>query len=34
MAGAADRDNASKERASNNTVLFTVKLLVELELAP
>jgi hypothetical protein len=34
MAGAAVRDNASKEKASNSSVLFTAKLLVEVEVAP
>jgi hypothetical protein len=34
MAGAADRDNASKETTSNSSVLFTAKLLIEVEVAP
>jgi hypothetical protein len=32
--GNAEADNAIKARASNRTVLFTVKLLVEVGLAP
>ncbi len=34
MAGAVDSESAITTAASNSSVLFTVKLLVEVELAP
>jgi hypothetical protein len=34
MAGAAERERAKTTAASNSSVLFTVKLLVEVEVAP